>query len=581
MTEGAISLPGVDWGVDGAAHFQPESLLGTVVAGRYRLSGHLASGGMAAVYVAEDTEARRDVALKLLRPDLEESPEVVRQFLCEGSIASLIDHENVVRVLDHGGGDGTPHYIAMELLEGEGLFDRLRRRGALAPSEAAAILVQVCAGLESAHRQGIVHRDLKPENVFLHGRGGVPPVVKLLDFGVARAANVEADDKGLVVGTPEYLSPEQAFGQEVDARSDVYSVGVMAWRMLAGRAPFSADSAGSLIRKQAREPVPPLTEARPDLASLPELVDLLARACAKDPADRPATAAAFAEELVRAIGREAPELTPAPVPIFGASPARPGPAPAARAGLPAGLPGSEATSDDEPRGSSPGTIRTAARGRGDGSRKLRLASIAVVVIGLALAGGALLLHTRPVARAERLAALGRQQEARDVLLAALKSRPGDAGVRAQLARALLRTGQASEAMTAFEEAVRLDPAVLQRADLDALAGALSRGGAAAERAALLLEGAHRLDPVHTPDAVATWGPLLEDADCDVRRTAAARLGASADPAAIPRLERLAGRREGRAPSGVSPGHATPSVCGAAEAAEAIERLRPAAPAGQP
>src|SRR5512136_2190010 len=164
MAQQAISLPGGDLPAGGAP-FQPESLLGTVVAGRYRISGHLASGGMAAVYLAEDTAARRDVALKVLRPDLESSPESVRQFLCEGSIASLIDHENVVRVLDHGGDANGPHFIAMELLEGEGLFDRLRRRGALEPSEAVAVLLQVCAGLEAAHRQGIVHRDLKPENV--------------------------------------------------------------------------------------------------------------------------------------------------------------------------------------------------------------------------------------------------------------------------------------------------------------------------------------------------------------------------------------------------------------------------------
>ena len=121
MPDGSVSLSGVDVRVDGVVPFQPESLLGTVVAGRYRLSGHLASGGMAAVYVAEDTRERREVALKLLAPHLALSPEAVRRFLCEGAIARMIDHENVVRVLDHGGEDG-PCFIAMELLEGEGLF---------------------------------------------------------------------------------------------------------------------------------------------------------------------------------------------------------------------------------------------------------------------------------------------------------------------------------------------------------------------------------------------------------------------------------------------------------------------------
>ena len=124
-------------------------------------------------------------------------------------------------------------------------------------------------------------------------------MVKIIDFGVAGDASGEGGDIGLVVGTPEYLSPEQAYGRAVDARSDIYSVGVMAWRMLVGRTPFTADSAESLIRKQAREPVPPLTEARPDLAAHPDLVAVVARACAKNPADRPATASNLAEDLAR------------------------------------------------------------------------------------------------------------------------------------------------------------------------------------------------------------------------------------------------------------------------------------------
>ena len=208
---------------------------------------------MAAVYVAEDTRDRREVALKLLQPHLARAPEAVRRFLCEGAIAGMIDHENVVRIFDHGGGADGSCFIAMELLEGEGLFERLRRAGALPPAEVVAILVQVCNGLEAAHRQGVVHRDLKPENIFLHGARAARPVVKILDFGVAAGAHGEGGDTGLVVGTPEYLSPEQAFGKAADARSDVYSVGVMAWRMLVGRPPFTAESADAVIKMQARD----------------------------------------------------------------------------------------------------------------------------------------------------------------------------------------------------------------------------------------------------------------------------------------------------------------------------------------
>jgi serine/threonine-protein kinase len=337
----------------------------------------------------------------------------------------------------------------MELLEGEGLFDRLRRQGALPPSETVAILVQVCAGLEAAHREGVIHRDLKPENVFLHGRRGAPPVVKILDFGVASAANAETGDAGFVVGTPEYLSPEQAFGQAVDARADIYSVGVMAWRMLIGRTPFTAASPDSMIQKQAREPVPLLTEARPDLAAFPDLVASVARACAKKPDDRPASADGLAEELARTLGHLTHLPAPAPVPTFRSSPSV-----------------NETSSLSSPLPA--GQARPAPLDRG---RVLRLSAAGLLVLGLVASGGALYLHTRPVPVA--------------------------------------------------------------------------------------------VDPARGNPSVSTWAPLLEDPDCDVRRTAAARLGESGDPAAIPHLEKLA--REGNS-----------SVCGAIEAADALARLQPAA-----
>jgi serine/threonine-protein kinase len=279
----------------------------------------------------------------------------------------MVDHENVVRVLDHGGEDG-PCFIAMELLEGEGLFDRLRRQGELPPAEVVAILVQVCNGLEAAHRQGVVHRDLKPENVFLHGRRGTPPVVKILDFGVAGGAHGEGGDTGLVVGTPEYLSPEQAYGKAVDARSDVYSVGIMAWRMLVGRTPFSADSPDALIRMQARDPVPSITAARPDLVIPPELIDVVARACAKDPAERPPSAAALAVDLARSLGQSVPRPSAMPRPSFQAPPGGPGQATAPPA--------------QEP-------VPPVDRGR-------RLGVLAVLALALALgvAGAAAYLHSR-------------------------------------------------------------------------------------------------------------------------------------------------------------------------------------------
>jgi eukaryotic-like serine/threonine-protein kinase len=385
MPDGAVSFPVDEAGPDGKVPFQPDSLLGTVVAGRYRLSGHLASGGMAAVYVAEDTLERREVALKVLQPQFTTNASAVRRFLAEGAIAGMIDHRNVVRVLDHG---DRPCFIAMELLEGEGLFDRLRRQGPLPPEEAVAILVQVCHGLEAAHRQGVIHRDLKPENVFLHGARGSPPTVKLLDFGVAGGVHGEDGDTGLVVGTPDYLSPEQAFGRPADARSDVYSAGIMAWRMLAGQAPFTAETPEAMIRLQARQPVPDLASARPDLAIPPELVAVVARACAKSPADRPQSAMALAQELSTALGRAVPLPTPMPRPSFQPPPREARPPVRVAATAPA--------HPRSPDGWSPAPAR---------NQRLRLVAIAGAVLALGLAAGAMLLHrggpARPPAQGAR------------------------------------------------------------------------------------------------------------------------------------------------------------------------------------
>jgi serine/threonine-protein kinase len=231
-----------------------------------------------------------------------------------------------------------------------------------------AILVQVCNGLEAAHRQGVVHRDLKPENVFLHGRRGAPPVVKLLDFGVAGGAHGEGGDTGLVVGTPEYLSPEQAFGKAADARSDVYSVGIMAWRMLVGRTPFAADSAEDLIRMQAREPVPSIAAVRPDLGVPPELVAAVARACSKDPSERPPSAAALALDLARAVGGTVFRPDPISRPSFQAPRSSTAP-PAA-------------------------PLRATTATRVDRGRPMRVLAVLALALGLGVAGAALVLHNR-------------------------------------------------------------------------------------------------------------------------------------------------------------------------------------------
>jgi serine/threonine-protein kinase len=299
--------------------FEPGSLVGTTLDGRYELVDHLASGGMGAVFRARHVHLRKDVAVKVLRPDLTWSAEIVERFRREAEIASALEHDNIVRVTDFGRTAEGHLFFAMDLLTGESLFDRLRREGFLAPEDAVPILWQICAGLEAAHALGVVHRDLKPENVFLARTTTGREVAKLLDFGIAKLADPAGvgTQAGIVVGTPEYLSPEQAMGMAVDGRADVYAVGLIAWRALAGRHPFKAEDSRALLMMQATQPVPPLTEPRPELACHPALVAAVARACAKDASERQQTAAALREELAAALGPAfmlPPGATPAPSP---------------------------------------------------------------------------------------------------------------------------------------------------------------------------------------------------------------------------------------------------------------------------
>lgn len=294
--------------------FEPRALLGTVLDGRYRLTGHLATGGMGAVFRAQHIQLGKEVALKVMRPDLASTPELVARFRREAQIASLLAHPNIVTVSDFGKSREGYLFFAMELLEGETLFERLSRDGTLPIDEALEILIQVCLGLEAAHRLNVIHRDLKPENVFLERKGG-RTAARVLDFGIAKLtgpANVSDTHSGIVVGTPEYLSPEQALGTDVDTRADIYSVGLIAWRMLGGRHPYQSDDAHALLMMQATQPVPAITEARPDLSAYPALVKVIARACAKSAADRPSSAAHLRAELERCAETPWGTLEPAP-----------------------------------------------------------------------------------------------------------------------------------------------------------------------------------------------------------------------------------------------------------------------------
>jgi eukaryotic-like serine/threonine-protein kinase len=260
----------------------------TVVAGRYRLLGRLGSGGMADVWCAEDSLLNRRVALKFLHPRFAQDEQFVERFRREASAAAGLQHPNVVGVFDRGSVDGT-HFIAMEYVEGASLKDLIER--GLSVSEGVEIVRQVLAGVRYAHEHGIVHRDLKPQNVLVDSEGRA----RVTDFGIARAGVSEITQTGSVLGTAQYLSPEQAQGLPVTAASDIYSIGVLLYETLTGRVPFDADSPVTVALKQVSERPRPPSELNPAVSRA--LDGVVMRALAKDPANRFASAEEFSQAL--------------------------------------------------------------------------------------------------------------------------------------------------------------------------------------------------------------------------------------------------------------------------------------------
>ena len=270
----------------------------TQFGGRYRIIKHLAAGGMARVYVAEQAPLGREVALKILHREFSEDLDSVKRFEREAIAVSKLTHPNTITVFDFGQAEDGQFYLAMEFLEGEPLSNRLKKVGALAPQDALAIAAQVSRSLAEAHQKGIVHRDLKPDNIFL---GQIERnFVKVLDFGIAKLMKSEPVTKltqmGAIPGTPEYMSPEQARGEELDGRSDLYALGIVLYEMLSGKAPFTAPTFLATALKHLSQPPPPLPRTVPaPLASF-----IINVALAKSPNDRPATADLFLEGLEEA-----------------------------------------------------------------------------------------------------------------------------------------------------------------------------------------------------------------------------------------------------------------------------------------
>ncbi|MGN6254102.1 MAG: protein kinase domain-containing protein [Solirubrobacterales bacterium] len=255
-------------------------MIGTVLSGRYRLEAKLGSGGMSTVYLARDTTLDRSVAVKVMHREMSEQADQLQRFRQEARAVAKLSHPNVVAVIDAGEDGGHP-YIVFEYVEGETLKQRINRVGALDPQEALAYAIEIARGLTVAHARNMVHRDIKPQNVLIDSEGRA----KLTDFGISR--QLEQDGMtatGRVLGTTDYVAPEQAMGHPVDQRSDVYSLGVVLYEMLIGQVPFHADSQVGVAMKHVNEEMPDVQQRRPELSAAAALV--VERATAKEPAER-------------------------------------------------------------------------------------------------------------------------------------------------------------------------------------------------------------------------------------------------------------------------------------------------------
>ena len=270
-------------------------LTGTVLSGRYRLESKLGSGGMSTVYLARDETLERWVAAKVLHREISDQPDQIERFRREARAVAQVSHPNVVAVIDAGEDGGRP-YIVFEYCDGETLKQRIDRQGGLPLDEAAAYAIEVGRGLAAAHARRLVHRDVKPQNVLIDSEGRA----KVTDFGIARELEQDGLTKtGRVLGTTDYVSPEQAMGQQVDARSDIYSLGIVLFEMLTGEVPFKADNLVGVAMKHVNEKIPDVQKRRRDVSSA--LAAVVERATEKKPDKRYSDMNAMLADLENAL----------------------------------------------------------------------------------------------------------------------------------------------------------------------------------------------------------------------------------------------------------------------------------------
>jgi eukaryotic-like serine/threonine-protein kinase len=360
-------------------------MVGKVVGRKYSIERCIGEGGMGRVYRARQLVLDKPVVLKVLHQELLSDARTVARFQREARAASRLNHPNSINILDFGVAEDGELFIAMEYVDGHDLHHLLSHEWPLSEPRIIRLVSQVLSALADAHAAGVIHRDLKPENVMVEPRrGGETDVVKVLDFGIAKIVDVaEAGPAltraGFVCGTPEYMSPEQAKGAPLDARSDLYSVGVLLFQLVTRRLPFEADTAVGFATKHLTEPPPPPSRLRPGGCS-PELEQLILQALSKDPADRPQTAQEFLDAL---------HALPAADSSFAAR--------TARVALPLGATAERARTLD-----TVASARTLVAPRTRQRQRLGVwsaAAVGMLLAGMALAGFLTLGGTRPAAPA--------------------------------------------------------------------------------------------------------------------------------------------------------------------------------------
>jgi serine/threonine-protein kinase len=284
----------------------PDPLIGKEIDnGEYIVVDRIGSGGMGSVYKAEQPSMKRLVAIKVLHSRFVTRDDLVARFRREARAMSQLSHPNTARVYKYGALDDGAVYFVMDYLEGRNLAAEVREHGPMAAERAILLMAQVCGALEEAHRAGIVHRDLKPENIFLTIQGGTRDFPKVLDFGLAKMSEAQMGrgsmmftQQGMVFGTPEFMSPEQAQGEELDQRSDIYSLALIFYELITGKLPFDAKAPLEIMKAHVREAPLPVSQRVPGRSFWPELDAVIAKALEKKPDARYATATEFGQALL-------------------------------------------------------------------------------------------------------------------------------------------------------------------------------------------------------------------------------------------------------------------------------------------